>query len=167
MSKTALLILAASCILLGVSLGFLVATLRELRARRKERRRDAVIRRGARKLLFTSEDRAFANLLTRQVKNEQEPLEGYIQFGVFFRQQGEYGRAIKLHSCLLERSNLPDEARVNILLELASDYAALGQVGKAQKQLTELFKLAPGHKEAENLAAELSRQYQDAAGKER
>ncbi len=167
MTKTALLVLATSCILLGVSLGFLVATIREFRAKRKESRQDAFIRRGARKLLFTSEDRAFNNLLNRQVKNEDEPVDGYIKFGAFFRQQGEYGRAIKLHECLLERHNLPDEVRVTVLLELANDYAAVGQVAKAQKQLSELFKLAPEHEEAQVLSAKLNKQYQDVANKER
>ena len=70
-------------------------------------------------------------LLTAAVKLDPRNVEPYVALARVFRNQGEIGRAIRLHQNVLLRAELGPGQQVDALLDLAADLEAGGFVQRA------------------------------------
>jgi len=70
-------------------------------------------------------------LLTAAVKLDPRDVEPYVALARVYRNQGEVGRAIRLHQNLLLRADLQPRQTVDVLLDLAGDLQAGGFAQRA------------------------------------
>ncbi|HEB91593.1 MAG TPA: tetratricopeptide repeat protein [Deltaproteobacteria bacterium] len=86
--------------------------------------------------------------LERIVEADSGDLDAYHALARLYRQQGEVGRAIRMHQNLLLRSDLDREARREALLELARDFDVGGYRERAVAAYEEYLGEVPRQPEA-------------------
>jgi len=72
-------------------------------------------------------------------------IELHYALGKLFRQRGEFDRAVRVHSHLLGRADLPAAERERALSELAQDYLKGGMIDRAEASYRELLEI-PSHR---------------------
>ncbi|MCZ6767422.1 MAG: hypothetical protein O7D32_10890, partial [bacterium] len=69
--------------------------------------------------------------LQQAVRSGYAPTDAYIKLGTLLRQRGDATRALQIHQSLTVRSNLSKPEKVELFMNLAEDYSALGMPEKA------------------------------------
>ena len=72
------------------------------------------------------------------VKLDPEMIELHYALGNLFRRRGEIDRAIRIHTHLLNRGDLPGAERANALFELAQDFLKGGLLDRAEQAFAQL-----------------------------
>ena len=93
--------------------------------------------RGLNFLLNEQPDRAI-DAFIEVVKIDPETIELHFALGNLFRRRGEIERAIRMHTSLVNRSDLNQEQRLHALFELGQDYLKAGLLDRAEDALTKL-----------------------------
>jgi len=101
-------------------------------------------------LLDREPERAEA-LLGRVVRDDSDQVDVYLALAALYRQQGEVGRAIRIHQNLLLRAELPRHLHGAALRGLARDFQGGGFLKRALAAWQEILDEAP--KDAEALRA--------------
>ncbi|MCS6945725.1 MAG: lipopolysaccharide assembly protein LapB [Sutterellaceae bacterium] len=79
------------------------------------------------------------------VKLDPETIELHYALGNLFRRRGEVERAVRIHTHLLSRTDLPAKERANALAELGQDYLKAGLLDRAEDAFTRLLQ-EPAHR---------------------
>ena len=82
-------------------------------------------------LLLSNEPDKAIDAFIEVVKIDPETIELHHALGNLFCKRGEFDRAIRIHTHLINRADLPDEDRLRALSELANDYLKAGIYDKA------------------------------------
>ena len=72
------------------------------------------------------------------VSVDPETIELHFALGNLFRRRGEIERAIRMHTSLVNRTDLNEEQRLHALYELGQDYLKSGLLDRAEEALTKL-----------------------------
>ncbi len=73
--------------------------------------------------------------LQAAVKGGNAPTDAYIRLGNLLRERGEVGKAVQIHQSLTVKTDLTKDEKIELFLNLAEDYARLGN---SQKSVTVL-----------------------------
>ena len=103
---------------------------------------DAILRSALLATLDRDLDRA-AELLTQAVRIDSSGIESFLALGRLFRMRGEVGRAIRIHQNLLLRSDLAADQRVEVLVDLGSDFRQGGFLRRAIATYEEVLSRDP------------------------
>ncbi len=79
-------------------------------------------------------DSAFV-ALQDAVKSGKAPTDAYIRLGNLLRERGDVAKAVQIHQSLTVKTNLTKEEKIELFLNLAEDYAQLGNSRKTIKVL--------------------------------
>lgn len=79
------------------------------------------------------------------VKLDPETIELHYALGNLFRRRGEVDRAVRIHTHLLNRADLPGKHRANALAELGQDFLKGGLLDRAEDSFTRLLD-EPAHR---------------------
>jgi lipopolysaccharide biosynthesis regulator YciM len=112
--------------------------------------------RGLNLLLNDQPDKAI-DAFIEVVKLDPETIELHHALGNLFRRRGEFDRAVRIHTHLLNRADLPARQRADALAELGQDYLKGGMLDRAEDAFVRL--LADTHHRFDALRA-LLRIYQ-------
>jgi lipopolysaccharide biosynthesis regulator YciM len=112
--------------------------------------------RGLNLLLNDQHDKAI-DAFIEVVKLDPETIELHHALGNLFRRRGEFDRAVRIHTHLLNRADLPARQRTHALAELGQDYLKGGLLDRAEDAFVRL--LADSHHRFDALRA-LLRIYQ-------
>ena len=93
--------------------------------------------RGLNLLLNDQHDKAI-DAFIEVVKLDPETIELHHALGNLFRRRGEFDRAVRIHTHLLNRADLPASARSQALAELGQDYLKGGLLDRAEDAFTRL-----------------------------
>ena len=93
--------------------------------------------RGLNLLLNEQPDKAI-DAFIEVVKLDPEMIELHYALGNLFRRRGEIDRAIRIHTHLLNRGDLPGAERANALFELAQDFLKGGLLDRAEQAFAQL-----------------------------
>lgn len=93
--------------------------------------------RGLNFLLNEESDKAI-DAFIEVVKVDPETIDLHFALGNLFRRRGEFGRAIRMHSSLVNRPDLEDGDRLRALFELGQDYLKSGLLDRAEEALDKL-----------------------------
>ena len=126
--------------------------------------------RGLNFLLNEQPDRAIEAFVDA-VKVDPHTIELHFALGSLFRRRGETDRAIRMHQNLLERDDLPQDLKLQVMAELGQDYLKAGlldraeevfdklresdMVKEAKRNLLEIYQLEKDWMKAITIAAEL------------
>jgi len=94
--------------------------------------------RGLNLLLNDQPDKAI-DAFIEVVKLDPETIELHHALGNLFRRRGEFDRAVRIHTHLLNRSDLPARERSQALSELGQDYLKGGLLDRAEDAFTRLL----------------------------
>jgi lipopolysaccharide biosynthesis regulator YciM len=94
--------------------------------------------RGLNLLLNDQHDKAI-DAFIEVVKLDPETIELHHALGNLFRRRGEFDRAVRIHTYLLNRSDLPARQRAQALAELGQDYLKGGLLDRAEDAFTRLL----------------------------
>lgn len=94
--------------------------------------------RGLNLLLNDQPDKAI-DAFIEVVKLDPETIELHHALGNLFRRRGEFDRAVRIHTHLLNRSDLPARERSHALSELGQDYLKGGLLDRAEDAFTQLL----------------------------
>jgi lipopolysaccharide biosynthesis regulator YciM len=94
--------------------------------------------RGLNLLLNDQHDKAI-DAFIEVVKLDPETIELHHALGNLFRRRGEFDRAVRIHTHLLNRADLPASARSQALVELGQDYLKGGLLDRAEDAFTRLL----------------------------
>lgn len=94
--------------------------------------------RGLNLLLNDQHDKAI-DAFIEVVKTDPETIELHHALGNLFRRRGEFDRAVRIHTHLLNRADLPTHARTQALAELGQDYLKGGLLDRAEDVFTRLL----------------------------
>jgi lipopolysaccharide biosynthesis regulator YciM len=94
--------------------------------------------RGLNLLLNEQPDKAI-DAFIEVVKLDPETIELHYALGNLFRRRGEIDRAVRIHTHLLNRADLPARERSNALAELAQDYLKGGLLDRAEESFIRLL----------------------------
>lgn len=94
--------------------------------------------RGLNLLLNDQHDKAI-DAFIEVVKLDPETIELHHALGNLFRRRGEFDRAVRIHTHLLNRSDLPARERAQALSELGQDYLKGGLLDRAEDAFTRLL----------------------------
>ena len=72
------------------------------------------------------------------VSVDPETIELHFALGNLFRRRGEIERAIRMHTSLVNRTDLNEEQRLHALYELGQDYLKAGLLDRAEEALAKL-----------------------------
>jgi len=100
--------------------------------------------RGLNLLLNDQHDKAIDAFID-VVKLDPETIELHQALGNLFRRRGEFDRAVRIHTHLLNRSDLPARERSQALAELGQDYLKGGLLDRAEESFTRLLEF-PQHR---------------------
>jgi lipopolysaccharide biosynthesis regulator YciM len=73
------------------------------------------------------------------VKLDPETIELHYALGNLFRRRGEVDRAVRIHTHLLNRADLPARSRADALAELGQDFLKGGLLDRAEESFTRLL----------------------------
>lgn len=94
--------------------------------------------RGLNFLLNDQPDKAIDSFI-EVVKLDPETIELHQALGNLFRRRGEFDRAVRIHTHLLNRADLPARDRSQALAELGQDYLKAGLLDRAEDAFTRLL----------------------------
>jgi lipopolysaccharide biosynthesis regulator YciM len=94
--------------------------------------------RGLNLLLNDQHDKAI-DAFIEVVKLDPETIELHHALGNLFRRRGEFDRAVRIHTHLLNRADLPARERSQALSELGQDYLKGGLLDRAEDAFTRLL----------------------------
>ncbi len=94
--------------------------------------------RGLNHLLNDQPDKAI-DAFIEVVKLDPETIELHQALGNLFRRRGEFDRAVRIHTHLLNRSDLPARQRSQALDELGQDYLKAGLLDRAEDAFVQLI----------------------------
>ena len=94
--------------------------------------------RGLNHLLNDQPDKAI-DAFIEVVKLDPETIELHQALGNLFRRRGEFDRAVRIHTHLLNRSDLPARQRSQALDELGQDYLKAGLLDRAEDAFVQLL----------------------------
>lgn len=94
--------------------------------------------RGLNHLLNDQPDKAI-DAFIEVVKLNPETIELHQALGNLFRRRGEFDRAVRIHTHLLNRADLPARQRSNALEELGQDYLKAGLLDRAEDAFIQLL----------------------------
>ncbi|MGH6609683.1 MAG: lipopolysaccharide assembly protein LapB, partial [Burkholderiaceae bacterium] len=94
--------------------------------------------RGLNLLLNDQPDKAI-DAFIEVVKLDPETIELHQALGNLFRRRGEFDRAVRIHTHLLNRADLPARERSQALEELGQDYLKAGLLDRAEETFTRLL----------------------------
>lgn len=94
--------------------------------------------RGLNHLLNDQPDKAI-DAFIEVVKLDPETIELHQALGKLFRRRGEFDRAVRIHTHLLNRADLPAQQRLMALDELGQDYAKAGLLDRAEDAFVQLL----------------------------
>jgi lipopolysaccharide biosynthesis regulator YciM len=94
--------------------------------------------RGLNLLLNEQPDKAI-DAFIEVVKLDPETIELHYALGNLFRRRGEIDRAVRIHTHLLNRADLPSRERANALAELGQDYLKGGLLDRAEDTFIRLL----------------------------
>lgn len=94
--------------------------------------------RGLNLLLNEQADKAI-DAFIEVVKLDPETIELHYTLGNLFRRRGEIDRAVRIHTHLLNRADLPARERSTALAELGQDYLKGGMLDRAEESFLELL----------------------------
>lgn len=94
--------------------------------------------RGLNYLLNEQPDKAI-DAFIEVVKLDPETIELHFALGNLFRRRGEVDRAVRIHTHLLNRADLPSRSRAEALAELAQDFLKGGLLDRAEDSFTRLL----------------------------
>jgi lipopolysaccharide biosynthesis regulator YciM len=94
--------------------------------------------RGLNLLLNDQHDKAI-DAFIEVVKLDPETIELHNALGNLFRRRGEFDRAVRIHTHLLNRADLPARERSRALAELGQDYLKGGLLDRAEDAFTRLL----------------------------
>jgi lipopolysaccharide biosynthesis regulator YciM len=94
--------------------------------------------RGLNYLLNEQPDKAI-DAFIEVVKLDPETIELHFALGNLFRRRGEVDRAVRIHTHLLNRAELPSRSRAEALAELGQDYLKGGLLDRAEETFTRLL----------------------------
>lgn len=89
-------------------------------------------------LLAENNDRALDRLLDVEEISD-EAVELYLNLGRIFRDKGQTEKSIQLHQNLFARTDLSDNAQLDVELELATDFLKSGLLDRAERLLCDLL----------------------------
>ncbi len=91
-----------------------------------------------------------ADSLIEAIRLDPDLIELHHVLGALFRRRGEFERAIRLHSHLVAREDIPDADRVRALKELGQDYMQAGLFDRAEETYRKLMENPSEHLAALN-----------------
>jgi len=94
--------------------------------------------RGLNHLLNDQPDKAI-DAFIEVVKLDSETIELHQALGSLFRRRGEFDRAVRIHTHLLNRADLPGRQRSQALDELGQDYLKAGLLDRAEDAFVQLL----------------------------
>ena len=94
--------------------------------------------RGLNHLLNDQPDKAI-DAFIEVVKLDPETIELHQALGNLFRRRGEFDRAVRIHTHLLNRADLPARQRSQALEELGQDYLKAGLLDRAEDAFVQLL----------------------------
>ena len=94
--------------------------------------------RGLNHLLNDQPDKAI-DAFIEVVKLDSETIELHQALGNLFRRRGEFDRAVRIHTHLLNRADLPARQRSQALDELGQDYLKAGLLDRAEDAFAQLL----------------------------
>ncbi len=94
--------------------------------------------RGLNYLLNEQPDKAI-DAFVEVVKLDPETIELHFALGNLFRRRGEVDRAVRIHTYLLNRADLPARSRADALAELGQDFLKGGLLDRAEDAFTRLL----------------------------
>ncbi len=94
--------------------------------------------RGLNYLLNEEPDKAI-DAFIEVVKLDPETIELHFALGNLFRRRGEIDRAVRIHTHLLNRADLPSRSRADALAELGQDFLKGGLLDRAEESFTRLL----------------------------
>jgi lipopolysaccharide biosynthesis regulator YciM len=94
--------------------------------------------RGLNYLLNEQPDRAI-DAFIEVVKLDPETIDLHFALGNLFRRRGEVDRAVRIHTYLLNRADLPARSRAEALAELGQDFLKGGLLDRAEDTFTRLL----------------------------
>jgi len=94
--------------------------------------------RGLNHLLNDQPDKAI-DAFIEVVKLDSETIELHQALGNLFRRRGEFDRAVRIHTHLLNRADLPARQRSQALEELGQDYLKAGLLDRAEDAFSQLL----------------------------
>ncbi|HKO66916.1 MAG TPA: lipopolysaccharide assembly protein LapB [Burkholderiaceae bacterium] len=94
--------------------------------------------RGLNHLLNDQPDKAI-DAFIEVVKLDPETIELHQALGNLFRRRGEFDRAVRIHTHLLNRADLPARQRSQALEELGQDYSKAGLLDRAEDAFVQLL----------------------------
>lgn len=94
--------------------------------------------RGLNYLLNEQPDKAI-DAFVEVVKLDPETIELHFALGNLFRRRGEVDRAVRIHTHLLNRADLPASSRAEALAELGQDFLKGGLLDRAEETFTRLL----------------------------
>jgi lipopolysaccharide biosynthesis regulator YciM len=100
--------------------------------------------RGLNYLLNEQPDKAI-DAFIEVVKLDPETIDLHFALGNLFRRRGEVDRAVRIHTHLLNRADLPSRSRAEALAELGHDYLKGGLLDRAEDTFTRLLE-EPRHR---------------------
>ncbi|MBN1356875.1 tetratricopeptide repeat protein [bacterium] len=93
--------------------------------------------------LASGEKEKAVEALTHVVARDTHELHAYLTLGILYRRKGWFNRAVDIHRRLLSRTNIDNELRHRIYIELALDFEDAGLLDRAVGTIREALKL-PG-----------------------
>ncbi|MBW2289626.1 MAG: tetratricopeptide repeat protein [Deltaproteobacteria bacterium] len=105
---------------------------------------DAILRSALLATLDRDFDRA-EELLADAVRIDSSGIESFLALGRLFRMRGEIGRAIRIHQNLLLRADLEVDQRVEVLVDLGTDFRQGGFLRRAIASYEEVLSRDPKH----------------------
>jgi lipopolysaccharide biosynthesis regulator YciM len=100
--------------------------------------------RGLNYLLNEQPDKAI-DAFIEVVKLDPETIDLHFALGNLFRRRGEVDRAVRIHTHLLNRADLPSRSRAEALAELGQDFLKAGLLDRAEESFTRLLE-EPRHR---------------------
>ncbi len=110
-----------------------------VRQRKPEARRATPYVEGLKALIDGRRDDAQRNL-EQAVRSGAAPPDGYIRLGELMRVRGEANKALQIHKNLTVHTELTSAEHVDLSINIAEDYAALGQPKQAIETLQQAIK---------------------------
>lgn len=83
-------------------------------------------------LLLSDEPDKAIDVFIEVVRLDEDTIELHHALGNLFRRRGQFDRAIRLHSFLVNRAELPERERAKAMSELALDYLKAGMYDRAE-----------------------------------
>tara|TARA_R110002049_G_scaffold9975_16_gene49735 strand:+ start:3000 stop:4175 length:1176 start_codon:yes stop_codon:yes gene_type:complete len=88
-------------------------------------------------LVNEQQDKA-VDAFTEAMRIDPDTIELHFALGALFRRRGETERAIRIHQNLVDREDIPEEARLDALAALGEDYLRAGLLDRAEAIFTRL-----------------------------